>query len=123
MLCRIPLRKTRTLIVESDRISRDALAGLLRLRGHLVDGAQTLHEALDKLYTFVPTRLIVDLRLPDGSGLDLLRRVREFHMPARIAAVVSDPNDVLTLRELRILKPDLLMEKPFDIAPILQFVR
>jgi DNA-binding response OmpR family regulator len=122
MLCRIPRYTSRTLIVEDDPVLRAALAGLLRLKGFIVHSACTLHDALDKLHLFLPNRVILDIRLPDGCGLELLRRVREHDLPARIA-VVTGEQDLELMREIRLLKPELLMIKPFEIEPLLEFLQ
>ena len=122
MLCRIPRYETRTLLVDDDPILRAALCGLLRLKGYIVNSACTLHDALDKLHLLLPNRVILDVGLPDGSGLELLRRVRECRLPVRVA-VLTDQQDLTITRELRLLKPELVVPKPFELDPLLEFLR
>ena len=59
------------LIVEDDASSRAALAELVALEGFDTVTAGSIEEANTHLETLLPDLLIVDLRLPDGSGIDL----------------------------------------------------
>ena len=65
------------LVVEDDVPTRTFLADNLTADGYELVVAQTLREALRALEERSPDLAIVDLGLPDGSGLDLIRRVRE----------------------------------------------
>jgi two-component system response regulator AtoC len=60
------------LIVEDDPVSQDALAELIAGEGFSTLTAGSLGEAREKLAENAPDVLLVDLVLPDGSGLDLL---------------------------------------------------
>jgi CheY-like chemotaxis protein len=69
-----PHRGLRILVVEDHADTAEALGMLLRLQGYVVRLAHTLVEArLARLEGF--DVLLSDLRLPDGSGLDLLREL------------------------------------------------
>ena len=65
------------LIVEDDPNSLSGLSAILAADGFSVDTATTLAEARAALTRFIPDVVLVDLNLPDGSGLDLLQ-----HLPA-----------------------------------------
>jgi DNA-binding response OmpR family regulator len=65
------------LLVEDDPVVRTFLADNLTADGYEMLVADTARDALRALEFHRPDLAIVDLRLPDGSGLDLLRRVRD----------------------------------------------
>ena len=77
--------KPRTLIVEDDLTSCSAALKILRLRGYDVDCATTLVEGFEKLATWGPRCVVLDLMLPDGNGLELLRHIRENALPVRVS--------------------------------------
>jgi len=63
------------LIVEDDPNSLSGLSAILAADGFSVDTAITLAEARAALTRFIPDVVLVDLNLPDGSGLDLLQNL------------------------------------------------
>jgi DNA-binding response OmpR family regulator len=65
------------LLVEDDVPTRTFLADNLTVDGYELVVADSLREALRALEQRAPDLAIVDLGLPDGSGLELLERVRE----------------------------------------------
>ncbi len=67
----------RLLVIEDEVDLLSALrTGLVR-SGHGVDVATTIAEALEKVAFTEYDLLILDVMLPDGTGFDLLRRIRE----------------------------------------------
>jgi DNA-binding NtrC family response regulator len=67
-----PDRPLTTLIVEDDANLRSALAALISREGAVPRDAATLREARKRLAETCFDAVLVDLTLPDGSGLDLL---------------------------------------------------
>jgi len=63
------------LVVEDDPNSRAALAEMVELEGFTADAAGALEPARAYLEKRPPDLLLVDLMLPDGSGIDLLREL------------------------------------------------
>jgi PAS domain S-box-containing protein len=68
-------RSLQILLVEDHRDSAEMLSQLLTLSDYEVRVAQTMQEALEMADEAFDV-LISDIRLPDGSGLDLMRRLR-----------------------------------------------
>lgn len=64
------------LLVEDDPLIRTFLADNLTADGYELLVAGTIEEALRELEYERPDLAVVDLKLPDGSGLELIRRVR-----------------------------------------------
>ena len=107
----------RVLIVEDNADGRDALVQLVCRTGHTCESASNRAEALAILISRPPDAIVLDLMLPDGSGLEVLRLVRTHHFPVRVA-VVTAASDPQLLGEARRLKPDALFRKPVDFADL-----
>lgn len=71
------------LIVEDDPNSLSGLSAIVAADGFSVDTAATLADARAALSRFIPDVVLIDLNLPDGSGLDLLH-----NLPAQPDGVV-----------------------------------
>ena len=72
-------RPLRLLVVEDHPDSREMLALQLTSAGYIVETAAGVGEALALASSAPYDLLISDLGLPDGSGLDLMRQVKERH--------------------------------------------
>ena len=80
--------KTRTLIVEDDLGSRTAMARILEMMGCQVSGVATVAEGI-KAIEHLPDCLILDLMLPDGNGMEILRHIRQQALPIRVAILTG----------------------------------
>lgn len=72
-----PIPPLRILLVEDNEPTRQILARLLRRNGHEVHPAGTVAAALQLARERRFDLLVTDLGLPDGTGLELMRAVRE----------------------------------------------
>jgi DNA-binding NtrC family response regulator len=69
--------RARVLVVEDEAYVRDSLLELLRARGFRVEGASGVAEALRLLERTPVDVVLTDLRMPELTGLDLVRRLQE----------------------------------------------
>lgn len=69
--------KGRVLVIEDDPAIRAGLSHQLRRAGYLPFVAATVAEARGRLHNTAVDLIILDLGLPDGSGLDLLSDLRQ----------------------------------------------
>jgi two-component system, response regulator RegA len=76
------------LLVEDDRALRTVLERALAARGFLVDAVDSKAAALAAVAARQPRFVVCDLRLPDGSGLDLLEELSQ-QAPAARAVVLT----------------------------------
>src|SRR5438045_8721348 len=67
----------RVLIVDDDRATSAGMADVVEEWGYEAEVADTVKAGWNSISKLVPDVAIVDLKLPDGSGLDLLHRVKE----------------------------------------------
>jgi len=112
-----PSSKSCILLVEDERVSRDALHRLLALSGYEVTSVGTVAAALAWLDAHACDCVIIDLMLPDGAGTAILERLRAKGSAARVA-VATGTDDPALLAEARRLKPDAFFEKPISLAKL-----
>jgi CheY-like chemotaxis protein len=107
-------RQRLLMIVEDDLATRDALGGLCSRYGWGVCLSPTVTEALNLLeHGLEPDCLVLDLVLPDGDGIEVLRKVREAGLRTHITVCTGD-TDPIRLIQVRQLNPELLLIKPID---------
>jgi two-component system, OmpR family, KDP operon response regulator KdpE len=84
----------RVLVVDDEPQIVRGLRVVLRNAGFDVDSAGTKEEALDALSHRPPDAVLLDLVLPDGSGVDVCRQVREWsHVPIVVVSAVGDERE------------------------------
>ena len=108
------------MLVEDDPDTCEALSRILRRRGYEIDCANSVREALSKLEA-APMCVVLDLMLPDGSGIEVLRHVRESGMPVRVA-IATGAGDTDLMSEAILLKPDAFFTKPIDATELVSWL-
>lgn len=113
----MPDRQVDILVVEPDPdLAQIIVRHLNDAHGYHVTRVSTAADALGAELTPRHDLIIVSLDLPDGGGLDLVRRLRQTtDCPVLLTAEAPAVSDVI--EALRLGVTDLL-EKPFDIAAL-----
>ena len=87
------------LVVDDHADSRDMVVEYLAFLGYRVDAGSSGAEALEKVAALNPTLVVMDVRLPDGDGLDFVARIRRGpNLPKIVvytAAMIGDSNSWL----------------------------
>ena len=111
--------KGQLLLVEDDAPSRNALKFLLTRAGWEVIPAVCVADALAQLGRASPTAIVLDLMLPDGEGVEVLRAIRASGATPRVA-IVTGPSDMNRLKDAEALHPDCILQKPVDLTRLFQ---
>jgi two-component system response regulator RegA len=109
---------TSILIVDDDHMLRERLARAFRSRGFDVRAAETSAEAVDAAREDPPELAVVDLRMPGGSGLDLVRQLKAIDESTKII-VLSGYGSIATAIEAIRLGALNFLPKPADVDDIL----
>ena len=64
------------LVVEDERDNADVISGMLNFYGASVQQAENGQVGLDKLQTFTPTLILMDLSMPTMDGWEMLRQLK-----------------------------------------------
>jgi two-component system, NtrC family, response regulator AtoC len=111
-----PVSAPRALIVDDDSGFQLGLAELVRREGFAVATASSLAQAREEIAASRPDILLVDLRLPDGSGLDLLDDLESTAAP-EVVLITGAASIETAVEALRRGVIDYLT-KPVDFARI-----
>jgi len=112
----------RILLIDDDAEIRSAMRLALEHVGHDVMLATDWQEGINAMnpYRAYPARvIIVDIMLPDKSGLDLLGELRPRYPEAGIIAISADPE---YLRKAARYRADRVLLKPFKAELLLATV-
>ncbi len=112
----------RVLIVEDHLDTAETLRCLLELKGHKVEIAGSIAEALDIGRQYQFDILISDIGLPDGKGLHLLNQLRNNGQPTISAIAVSGYGTQEDLERSRLAGFSEHLTKPVELSNLLQAV-
>lgn len=114
--------KPRVFVVEDDEAVRNSLEVLLGLEGLAAEGFPSAEAFLEAWSPAWAGCLVVDLRMPGLSGLELLQRLRELgcELPA---IVITAHGDVANTRSSFRAGAVDFFEKPVDNAALLSAIR
>ena len=109
------------LVIEDEPQIRRFVRAALEAEGWQVHEAATLRAGLTEAGTRKPDLLILDLGLPDGDGIDLIRDVRSWSgVPIVVLSARSDEADKIAALDAG---ADDYLGKPFGIGELLARVR
>jgi len=108
------------LVVEDDTASRNALVQILTMRGIPATGVGSRSQAMEALAQ-KPAAVILDLMLPDGNGIEVLKYVRENSLNIRIAVLTGADKPMIAQAEA--LGPDAVFTKPVDLMQLLHWLK
>ncbi len=89
------------LIVDDDNPLRDRLARAMEKKGFKVIQAESVKEAVNKAKNMPPAFALVDLRLGDGSGLDVVKEIRKLKKDSRIVMLTGYGNIPTTVAAVK----------------------
>ena len=105
------------LIVEDEHKLSDSIVTYLKSEKYLCDQAFDYNEALEKVRGYDYDCVLLDLMLPGGSGLDILRDIKRRNNPAGVIIVSAKDSLDDKVKGLEIGADDYL-PKPFHLAEL-----
>jgi two-component system, OmpR family, KDP operon response regulator KdpE len=117
----VPERPTHILVVDDEEQIRRALKSILSTRGYTLDMAATGEEALIKAIDTPPDLVVLDLMLPDRTGIEVCRELRTW-MTAPILILSVRSNEADKIKALDEGADDYLT-KPFSAGELLARIR
>ena len=110
----------RVLIVDDEPDIGEVLAGYLRREGFEPTVRTTLADAKSELAASIPDLIVLDITLPDGSGLDVLRAAQAQRIPTIMLTARAEEIDRIVGLELG---ADDYVTKPFSPREVVARIR
>ena len=114
------------LIVDDDRAFLQRLARAMEARGYAVATAESVREGLDHVERQPPAYAVVDMRLSDGNGLDVISALKRRRPEARGIVLTGYGNIATAVNAIKESQPSLRTNTstfgPLLIAPHGQFI-
>ena len=105
------------LLVEDNQSLSDNIVTYLDKEGYVGERATTYSEAMDRLISFHYDIVVLDLMLPDGDGLELLKYIKENQIDSGIL-IISAKGSLEDRIDGLDLGADDYLSKPFHLAEL-----
>lgn len=110
----------RILVVEDNDLNRKLFCDLLRAKGFEVEPLADGREAIDKTRLFMPHLVIMDIQLPNVSGIDLIEAIKADEelkaIPILAVTAYAGKGDEETIRSAG---AEGYLAKPVSIGPFM----
>ena len=110
------------LLIEDDRAVAQGIVSALEREGYRVSWRSRGQEGVLLALEGRPQLIVLDVRLPDGSGFDVCRQLRERDVSAPILMLTVQNDEVDKVLGLE-MGADAYMTKPFSLRELLATIR
>jgi len=100
-------------VIDDDDAVRQSLEFLLKTAGYAVTGFESAKAFLEVLPELRSGCILTDVRMPEITGIDLLRRVKELGVDIPVIVITGHGDISLAVDAMKLGAVDFL-EKPFD---------
>lgn len=105
------------LIIEDEKALSDSIVEYLTTEGHLCEAVYDFQKASEKIELYEYDCAIVDINLPDGSGLDIIKKIKEKQISLGII-IISGRGSLENRIEGLEIGADHYLTKPFHLAEL-----
>ena len=109
----------RILIVDDDPVIRALVSDIISSLGHSVEALASGADCISRLSHDVPDMLFLDLQMPDMTGFEVLKSIRDNADTAALPVVMLSANEDCASNAPEGPRPDEYLQKPFEMRELL----
>lgn len=109
------------LVVDDDDALRESIVSILESEGYIMDVAKSGYEAEIKLQNKIYNLVLLDIRLPDITGIELLAKINEYTPRTKKIVLTGFPDTTTAIKSVN-EKADAYLVKPFDPESLLKVI-
>ena len=110
------------LVVEDEMKLQETIVEFLEKEKMIVETADNYQQALDKIISFDYDCILLDMMLPDGDGMSLLKELKNLHKETSVI-ILSAKDSVDDKVEGLLVGADDYLAKPFHFAELLARIK
>ena len=110
------------IIIDDDESIRKILSTILQEEGYTVDTADTGKEGIRKTNEDCYNLALIDMKLPDIEGIDLLLKIKDTTPRMRKIIITGFPTIQNAMESVN-RRADAFILKPFEVEKVLQTIR
>jgi len=107
----------KVLIVEDEADLRETITDFLKIEGYMCEYSETVAQGSEKLGIYEYDCLLLDIGLPDGNGLELIKVLKKQH-PETGIIIISARNSLDNKIEGLDFGADDYISKPFNLTEL-----
>jgi two-component system NtrC family response regulator len=112
----------RILVVDDDENIRTVIVAILEDEGYTVESVGTAKDAMERTKRKFYNLALIDIRLPDMEGTELLAKIRDT-VPRMRKIIITGYPTLQNAIEAVNRRADAYIMKPFDVEKVLQTIR
>ncbi|MFZ4400573.1 MAG: response regulator transcription factor [Bacteroidales bacterium] len=105
------------LIIEDEKTLNDSVIDYLQDDGHICEAVYNFNDAIEKIELYEYDCIVLDINLPDGSGLDIIKYIKKSSKSPGII-IISARNSLENKIEGLEIGADNYLTKPFHLAEL-----
>lgn len=110
--------KEKIYLVDDDELIISMLSRVLKTGGYEVRTATSAEGIVARIKTWSPDIVLLDIRLADRSGIDVLQKIVEQEVPAQVVMLTADDTAETAVKAMKIGAADYLT-KPFNVDEVM----
>ena len=114
--------KARIFLVDDDELIVCTLSRVLKKSGYEVRTATSTDDIVNKIRAWTPAVVFLDIRLPEKSGVDVLRELTELGVRTQVVMLTADDTAETAVTAMKLGAVDYLT-KPFKVEKIKMVLR
>ncbi len=108
---------TRIYLIDDDELIVSMLARVLKQEGYDVRTSTTPNDIVAKIKTWSPAVILLDIRLPERSGIDILKDIMGQNIPSQVVMLTADDTAETAVKAMKLGAADYLT-KPFNVDEV-----
>lgn len=104
-------------LVDDDELIVSILTRVLKEDGYDVRSTTTAHDVAGKIKAFSPAVVLLDIRMPDRSGISILEELMKQGVPSQVVMLTADDTAETAVKAMKLGAVDYLT-KPFNVDEV-----
>ena len=109
--------KPAILVVDDDEVMRQTLSDVLKKKGYVVSTAETGGQTISSIKKQLFDLILLDIRLPDMDGLDVLKRIKEIESDLMVIVMTAYSDVQTAVMAMKSGAYDYI-DKPFELEEL-----